>query len=355
MSSMPQSMAEPKEPQFERSKNVVMGKQDFTSVLLRGIGGELYKIRRRPLSKVLLLIGIAFIILGFGFLSISSIISASSPVESYLPPRCDNSSNGIQEQCLNRAPTQQDLAKAEQAKQQEVRATAAPLHLPGSLSTAIDIINFIGVILLIILAGTIAGGEYNIGTVRIMLTRGPTRTQFLLAKFGTMLICSLFTLFILGLLGIITGALLNLMTGVSIDIKFLTGAWILHSILFLLAAVLSLFLYSALAICLSTLGKATVAGVAGALIWWFVERILGSALAFFGQTIRGPFGDFLQTVPNYLMFNNIGALLSNQEQYVSGGLSSSISNIHAVLVLVVYLGGFIGIAWWINEARDITS
>jgi len=354
MSSIPQPIAEPKEPQFERSQNVVMGKQDFTSVLLRATGGELYKIWRRPLSKILLLIGIIFVILGFAVISIGALISASSPVESFLPPSC-GSSNSVQTPCLNHLPTKQDLANAEQAKQQEVRAAAAALYLPGSLSTAVNILNFIGVILLIILAGTIVGGEYNVGSIRIMLTRGPTRAQFLLAKFGTMLVCSLFSLLVLGLIGIITGALLNLTIGVSVDFKFLTGPWILHSILFLLIAVFSLLLYCGLAICLSTLGKATVAGVAGALIWWFVERILSSALSFFGQTIRGPFGDFLKAVPDYLLFNNIDALLNNQQQYMSGGTAGTLTDIHAILVLIAYLGCFIGIAWWINEARDITN
>jgi ABC-type transport system involved in multi-copper enzyme maturation permease subunit len=347
-------MVEPKEPQFVRSKNVVMGKQDFTSVLLRAIGGELYKIQRRPLPKLLLLIGIVFIVLGFGVISIGTLFTTSSSVENYLPPRCNGSSSSIQGQCLNHAPTQHDLAKAEQAKQQDVKAATAPLYLPGSLSAAVNLISFIGVILLIILAGTIVGGEYNVGSIRIMLTRGPTRTQFLLAKIGTMLICSLFTLIVLTLVGIITGALLNLPNGSSIDFKFLTGAWVLHSILFLLAAVFTLLLYSVLAICLSTLGKTTVAGVAGALMWWFLERILGSALEFFSLSNKGPFGDFLRAVPDYLIANNISALLNNQEQYMSGGSAGSISDLHAVLVLIVYLGSFIGIAW-VSQTRDITN
>ncbi len=302
--SIPQSMVELKEQPIERNKNVIMGKQDFTSVLLRSIGGELYKIRQRPLSKVLLFIGTVIMILGFGVIAISG---------------------------------------------------AAPLYLPGSLFTAINIIYFIGVMLLIILAGTIVGGEYNVGSIRMMLTRGPTRTQFLLAKIGAMLICSLFTLIFLALVGIIMGMLFNLTTGIHVDFKFLTGAWLLHCILLLFAAIFSLFIYSVLAICLSTLGKATAGGVAGALLWWFIERILSGILPIFGELIKGPFGDFLRAVPDYLMSNNLGALLNNQEQYMSGGQASSISDLHAVLVLIVYLGSFIGIAWWAMQARDITN
>ena len=351
--STPEAISLLKEP--ERSQSVVMGRQDFTSVLLRSIGGEIYKIRRRPLAKVLLLIGIVIMILGFGVFSLPAIIDTSIPLENYTPPPCKGSANSVQGQCLNHAPNASDLEKAAQVRAVEVKSAAGPLYLPGSIFTATSIIYFIGVMLLIILAGTIVGGEYNSGSIRIMLTRGPTRTQFLLAKIGTMLICSALTLAILALVGIITGALLTLLASVSVDLRFLTGTWLLHSALFLMVAVLGLFIYSTLAICLSVLGKATVGGVAGGLIWWFMERVLSSVLPILGLSNKSPFGIFLSAVPDYFIGNNIGALLNNQEQYMNGGQAGSISDLHAILVLIVYLAIFIGSAWWINQARDITN
>ncbi len=352
-SSIPELINATREP--ERSPNVAMGRQDFTSVLLRSIAGEIYKIQRRPLAKVLLLIGIVIMILGFGVFSLPAIIDASIPVENYTPPLCKGSANSVQGQCLNHIPNAADLAKAEQVKDLEVKSGASPLYLPGSLFTATSIIYFIGVMLLIILAGTIVGGEYSGGSIRIMLTRGPTRTQFLLAKIATMLICSALMFIILALAGIITGALLTLLTGARVDFKFLTGTWLVHSILFLFIAALGLFIYSTLAICLSTLGKATVGGVAGGLIWWFMERVLSSILPFLGLSNKNPFGNFLSAVPDYFIGNNIGALLNNQEQYMTGGQAGSISDLHAILVLFVYLVIFIGGTWWINQVRDVTN
>ncbi|GAC1365827.1 MAG: hypothetical protein NVS2B12_27010 [Ktedonobacteraceae bacterium] len=352
---IPPSISIERGPTLERSSHIVLGRQDFISVLVRSIGGELYKLLRRPLTTVLLFIGIAIMILGFGVFSLPAIIDASQPVENYIPPPCNGSANSAQSPCLSHAPTPADLVKAQQVKQLEVKAAAASLYLPGSLSTSVSIIYFIGVMLLIILAGTIVGGEYNVGSIRIMLTRGPTRTQFLLAKVGTMLVCSLFTVVILVLVGVITGALLNLATGAGTDIKFLTGSWLLHCLLFLLVAVSGLLIYSTLAICLSTVGKATVGGVAGALIWWFMEKVLSNVLPFLGLSNRGPFGDFLRVVPDYFVGNNIDALLNNQTQYMNDGQAGSISDLHAILVLVVYLATFIGIAWWISQARDVTN
>ena len=67
MSKVSPSMTEPLLPMPERSKNVIMGNQSFISVLGRSIAGELYKIRRRAMSKVLSTIAIATIILALLF------------------------------------------------------------------------------------------------------------------------------------------------------------------------------------------------------------------------------------------------------------------------------------------------
>src|SRR5258708_39993150 len=57
------------QPDVQRVAPIVMGRKDYLSVLLRLIGMDLYKVRRRLLSKVLLLVGtlvIAFVFLAIG-------------------------------------------------------------------------------------------------------------------------------------------------------------------------------------------------------------------------------------------------------------------------------------------------
>src|SRR2546430_4430388 len=150
-----------------------MGHQDFVSVLLRSICGELYKLRRRAMPKILLLIAILILFITFSF---SVLAAAFSPHFS-----CTIDRNG-QEHC-------RPQSQAEIEKQKEV--ASASLRLPSPLSTSVSVINFIGTISLLILTGSIIGGEYGMGTIRLMLTRGPTRTQFFLAKLGTVIICIL--------------------------------------------------------------------------------------------------------------------------------------------------------------------
>ena len=85
-------------------------------------------------------------------------------------------------------------------------STTSPL-LPNVLITSITVANFIGILLLIIMAGTIVGEEYSHGSIRLLLSRGPTRVQFLLAKIGAMLICVFIVLVSLIAVSIITWAI----------------------------------------------------------------------------------------------------------------------------------------------------
>jgi len=345
MSSTPQTATEQAIPVLKRSDTVIMGRQDFLSVLLRSISGELYKIRRRAMPKILLLIAIIIMIIAFSF---SVLAVAFSPSVS-----CTTDSNG-KEYCI---------PKSQAAIQKQKEAASESLRLPSSLSMSISVINFIGTISLLILTGSIVGGEYATGTIRLMLTRGPTRAQFLLAKIGIVIICVLTTVFLLILVGIIVGALFNLTTGIAVDFSFFTGEWLFHAILYVLIAALGLSVYAMIAVCLATLGKTTAAGIAGALIWWFFESTLGGILIIVGALNKGPIGNLLQSIPDYFIGSNISALRDHQNQYLINGATQAtsttnthdISDVHAIIVLVVYLVVFIGIAWWVNHQRDITN
>jgi ABC-type transport system involved in multi-copper enzyme maturation permease subunit len=352
MSSMPQTTTEQAIPVIKRSDTVIMGRQDFLNVLLRSIGGELYKLRQRAMSKILLLIAILIMIITFLLPALGALANNSSSSQT----SCIIDHHGHQH-CT--AVSLQDTAR-----QAMKEAISAPLRLPNSLSLSVTVINFVGTISLIILTGSIVGSEYGLGTIRLMLTRGPTRTQFFLAKIGTIIICILITLFLLIPVGIIVGALFNLTIGIAINFSFFTAEWVAHAILYVLTAALGLFVYAMIALCLATLGKTTAAGMAGALIWWFFESVLGTVLTAIGDLLgKGPIGSFLQSIPDYFIGNNISALHDHQNQYLINGTRQAtsttnahdISDVHAIIVLAVYLIVFIGVAWWANQQRDVTN
>lgn len=338
----------------QRRETVVMGRSDFLSVILRLIGVELYKMRRRTMSKVLGVSGSLLMILIFlGFGSIS-LFYVSSPASNFLPPPCTADSKAMGQSCLDHAPTQTDLARAEAAKHEVIQSSSGLLRLPTSLALTSSMIQGVGLILIVIMAGTISGGEYSVGTIRLMFTRGPTRSQFYLAKIGAVIVFILFMIALGELVGIGTGAILNLFTGVSTTFSFFTGAWLLHALLYILVVALGLFMYAMIALSLSALGKATAAGVAGALIWWVLEFVLRQGFQSLGSQTTGALSAFWKAIPDYLISPNIDALAQNQTQYL-GGQPGQLSDLHAILVLATYLVLLIGLAWWATLRRDVTA
>jgi ABC-type transport system involved in multi-copper enzyme maturation permease subunit len=318
MSMSQKSVSRRKVPAPVRVNTVFMGRTDFISTLLRLIGVELYKIRRRVMSIVLLSICLIAVIGTFaiiGFFSIALIHNGNQ--------------SGI--------------------------STSTLLRLPASLNLATGIADNVGKLLIIILAGSIIGGEYSHGTFRLLLTRGPSRSQFVLMKIGAIVVCILVGFLMTVLVGIIVGVLLNPFTGIAQFFGFLTGAWILHAILYLLTAMLDLFIYAMLALCLATLGRSTAAGVAGAIAWALLEPVVSNLLLVIGSLNKGSLGHIISAIPDYLIGSNTGALLQNQSQYLFNMTAAPLSNLHALLVLAVYLAIFIGVAWYVIFKRDVVN
>ncbi len=311
------------EPQIARASSVHIGREDYLSVLLRLIGMELYKIRRRVMSKVLISISVIATIGLFATIALAAFLMMK-----------------------NGTPTE------------EISAFTQSLRLPGSLSLVVQLLLTLGQILIIILVSTIVGGEYTSGTIRLMLTRGPTRSQILLSKVGTAVVCIVLGVIGVTLLGVVSGILLNIATGIPQSLNFLSAAWFGHMLLYILIVMLGLTMYAMMAICLSTLGRATAAGLAGVLTWSFLIEPVVAALSVL-RSIGGPAGSFFQSLPDYLIGQNITVLLQNQERYLFP-LQTSFqqpgqSDLHALLVLAVYLTLFLGSALWVVVRRDVTN
>lgn len=339
-----------------RTNSVILGRQGYAFVLLRLISMEIYKIRRRVMSKVLVSIAIFITILIFLLISIGTIIVLNSPPENFAPPCPPSSIQGGEPsgnpQPICPTPT---AAQLTQFRKDALHSASDPLRLPTSLNIIAQLALNAGTILIIILIGATAGGEFSIGTVRLMFTRGPTRTQFLLSKVGTAIICSAVGVLAISIIGILTGQVLNLLSSIVQGFDFFSAGWVAHAILYLLIAMLDWIMYAIIAIFFGTLGRSTVAGIVGALTWLFVEPIVGSVLKLAGTFSHGPFSDFLNAIPDYFIYNNFGALQEDQSAYLFGHSINTIAVVHALIVISCYFALFIGLALWVNNRRDITN
>jgi ABC-type transport system involved in multi-copper enzyme maturation permease subunit len=327
---------------------------DFTSVLLRLIGMELFKVRRRLMSKVLATLALLLALLVPLAVGMELAINLNTSASSFTPP-CQTQLR-VSAQSGPGGCTPLSASALETIKQEIIGGLAAPLRLPSSLEMAVTQGEFNpALILIIILVGTIAGGELSLGTVRLMFSRGPWRGQFLLAKYGAALVCTVLGVLGMAIAGVALGQIFNLFSGVPQNFAFLNAAWIGHALLYLLATMLNWFMYAVVAIFFGVLGRSTVAGIVGAVTWFFAEPIVSSALTVAGNFSVGIAGAFLRALPNYLMGNNARALQLNQAHYLFGSAGASQSDLQALITLAVYQTVFIGLTWWLNESRDVTN
>lgn len=307
-----------------RAESVLMGRHDYISVVLRLIGMELYKVRRRAMSKVLSVISIITVI---GLFTIFTVIAWQMH--------------------NNVSPLAQSISE--------------PLRMPFTFYFIAEVLLLLGEVLIVILAAVMAGGEYAAGTIRLMYTRGPSRTQLFLGKVGAILVGILIGVLGLTVIGLISGGLLNLTTGYPQDFAFFSLTWLGQTLLYLLIIALGLFIYAMIAFSLSTLGRASAAGIAGVLVWSFVvEQVVVALLAELGNAIGGALGKFFEALPDYTIGKNISSLLATQATGVLGPAgpilySQEESVLHALLVLAVYLVIFVGLAWWAVVRRDVTN
>jgi ABC-type transport system involved in multi-copper enzyme maturation permease subunit len=335
------------QPGVRRVAPIALGSNDYLSMLLRLIGMDLYKVRRRLLSKVLLLIPILLIGGGFFVTGIVAIHDAGLPPTSFATYSCAQFPHDPQ--CLNHPAT---LTDYQHAKQQVLNGLALYMNMPGNWNAQERFLIERLVVLGIILAGTLVGAEYSLGTVRLMFTRGPTRLQFLFAKIAVLVICVVPTVLFVILLGSGVGAVMAHLAGVGAGLSFLTADAFGHFVLFVLLGMLFWFSYMLLALFFATVGRSTVAGIVGPLVWLLLEPVLTGFLT-------GAPG-FVQYIPNYFLGNNLLSLIDDQMRALgifSLNAPSPAGDYHAgqsLLVVAVYLIVFVGVACWLTVRRDVT-
>ncbi len=198
------------QPDVKRVAPLVMGRKDYLSVLFRLIGMDLYKVRRRLLSKVLLLVGTLVIAFVFFAIGIAAWHLASQPATSFVPANCAVLPHNVG--CINHPVT---LADMQHEKQRILDGAAQLLNIPGVWNVEERFVIQVLAVLGIILAGALVGGEYSLGTVRLMFTRGPSRLQFLIAKIVVLAIYVVPTILFLMLLGTVIGTMMAQLAGSS--------------------------------------------------------------------------------------------------------------------------------------------
>src|SRR5262249_31635569 len=151
------------------------------------------------------------------------------------------------------------------------------ISFPTSLSLVAVYTRIVGVLLLCVLVGALTGSEYGFGTLRLILPRGTSRGQLLVAQVGAVALLSLATAGFMFLVAMIVGLILGPTLGATLFLpSFASWAEIIK---YWLAISFQLFGYALLAYFAATLGRSTLAGVAMSLGYVFLEVFASGVIA----------------------------------------------------------------------------
>lgn len=281
--------------------------------MIRLIGAELFKLRKRAMTWILLSIMIGMIVVLY--LILLAISNVALP-------------NG-----------------------RRAGDIVALLGLPGAIPFAFSLLGSFGSALGVVLFASGVGNEYNWRTIRTVLISSESRAKLLAAKLVAMGIYAVAGL----LIGVAAGFIMSLVTtaigGYQYDFSFLTGSYLWHQLLQLGRTFYIMLPYELLAFLFAVVGRSAMPGIAVGIGTFFLEGIV-SALMYAA-------GGWVADVPAYLINANFAAInrlnqLPTQLGGAFGGNLTPPSVEHAAITLAIYIVVFLAAAFYTFQKRDVT-
>lgn len=227
--------------------------------------------------------------------------------------------------------------------------------LPWSLASLLDLSQFLGALLLGILAASMAGTEYGWGTVRQALVRGQPRSQYLTIKLLAIVILGIGGFLLMFGAGVLFSIIVTRIEGLPITIGEDRDAG--DVTLMVVRTAYSMLPYVLLAFTLAVIGRSTTLGVVGVVLFMFLEAIVHAILTGIGGTAADARAFFIaHNVMALLAFNRLGPF-----EYFSLAPRGSPFAFElpdagvAALVLAIYCGIFLAVTYWVFLRRDLAA
>jgi ABC-2 type transport system permease protein len=241
-----------------------------------------------------------------------------------------------------------------------------PLHFfYDVLSIGMSIVRVFSGIFLLILTARVIGLEYQLGTIRVLLSRGVGRLQLLLAKLLTVAVIAL-ALIVVGILLsylltviVVAGVTGNLNAFSALNSTFWSDAGTYVLTILLNAGVTTL-----LAAAAAVLGRSLAFGLSAALIFFPIDNIgtLVMELAYrvthndFWLSLTAYFlGPNLNTMPVPLTSGRVLAIGQAPVYFVdkAGTHGIQVDGTHTIVVALVYAAIFAVVAFVLTWKRDV--
>jgi ABC-2 type transport system permease protein len=293
--------------------------------MARLIKAEIYKLRKRSMTYILLLILLALIAL---IMAISQAVALNSSTVTTV-------TNGV-------------------ASTQVVQGVAANVHFLHDVitSTIAMLCGLIGVVLAVVLIANGLGSEYGWNTMRPYLLCSESRSKVVTSKLIADAIFIVAGMIIAVVFAILLGALFTAIRGFSWSLDAGLMSFTGHQLVNFVRAFYVILPYALLAFLFTVLGRSTAAGIGFGIGAYAAEAIISGLLS----QAHG----WLAKIPNYLLSTNISKIDSLSQ--FSGGVNITIGSSstapsapHAFIVLAVYCVALTAVSFFIFRNRDVTG
>jgi len=281
------------------------------------LAAEFFKIVRRPMTWIALVILVAIMVTLRGLLIALSFVSLPTAGQDQAMPR--------------------DLF-------------TSLVTLPGALADTLNFIPSLGLFALLVVAASNAGTEFAWGTIVPLLSRGASRTQLVLAKATVLFGVVVAYLVVTVLVGLALGALASQLHLGHVPFDWLTDQWD-DFLLSLLRAFWATVPYILGAIALAILFRSSALAMGIVLAYVFVEQLGFGILQLLRPSVEGTSLSWIFTVLDWtLLGQNASELQSlNTRAFMPAEVSgqAATSDLHpwrATLVLAVYSLVFLAVA-----------
>ena len=226
--------------------------------------------------------------------------------------------------------------------------------LPIGLANGLAVVHFVGLILVLILASSMMGSEYGLGTLRAVLVKGVDRWHILASKALLLTLVAAAAMVIAMVPLAVSGMVATSLVPDGLELTE-PGRW--STVLVMFGKVLyALLPYIALALFLAVLTSSTTFGIAIAIGYIFAEGIV---ISFLGT--RFDRFDWFQNVLDFMLGPGVAGWLTETGVRATGQdaaffpLDKVQSNLRAFFVILAYIVALGGGAIWLIQRKDIAG
>ena len=245
---------------------------------------------------------------------------------------------------------------AESNIKQVVLASGAD-YIYSRVAAGLALLRIFGGFFMLILTARVIGQEYQLGTIRIILSRGVGRVQLLLAKLTAVAVWAI----ILMLIGLALNALLMLfqvqvITG-SLQAITSQSATVWHDMgVYVLTILVSLASTILMATAITVLFRSLAGGLSASIAWFPVDNIATVILVIAFELTKN---DFWRNVSAYLLGPNLNIMAGTVAGIQRGawnfgqGPLVQVDGTHTLVVAAIYSVIFLALALYLTWKRDV--